>query len=248
VFRAWILVAAGVVSAVTPVIIALVGHKTTSPPSRPSPGAAPTSALSSPGTRIPPSMTDSPAMPHGSVTADPARIDLRSALLRASSQTATLVQSGTDLSILSTICGGSVSGATATAYELFNDQQEGWFVGETITSWRSVIAAGQFIEADRRGPQTGRCVTHPSNGTDTFTAGRAESPPPSCQRPGLYSGAKVDTVVHSPRSKYSGYIVEAQCGDITISVSVESKEQAVTQATADGDLNQAISQLNSVMS
>jgi hypothetical protein len=164
---------------------------------------------------------------------------------------AAIMQSeGTNLSQIAAICGGPVSGDTATAYEAINNQQAGTFLDETLVSWRSTTDAGQAISSDRQAvDESGSCSFAASGATEQYEGDDPGSPPSSCVNSGQYFATQVSVSSPSSSSIYFGFVTEAQCGTTTISVEVESDlPGGVTQQTADGYLNSAIGALDSANS
>ena len=160
--------------------------------------------------------------------------------------------SGRDLSQIGVLCGGSEAGATATAYELINDQQQtgpltGTYLIETLTSWRSAAAARRFITVDRQAvDQSGSCSVTDSGAADEYTGDYAGSPPQDCIGAGQFFATHVHTTSPSEPFPYDGFLVEAQCGTMTITVKVENNlPEAVTQQSTEGYLSSAISKLDS---
>jgi hypothetical protein len=142
-----------------------------------------------------------------------------------------------------------LTGATAIAYEGIQNHQNGMFLSEVLTSWRTAQDAGQAITADRQAvDQSGSCSNAVSGSTVTFTSDYGGSPPSSCVSSGQYFATSVETTSPSAILPYQGFLVEAQCGTTTISVEVESELTVVTQQTADGFLSEAIDKLDSATS
>jgi hypothetical protein len=174
---------------------------------------------------------------------------LKQALLPAQvlSSVAIVSSKGTDLSQISELCGAPVNGATATAYEDINDNQNGQFLVETLTAWDSTADASQsIVDARQAVDRSGNCSVTTSGVTQQFTGDYAGSPPSACVNAGQYLASMASASSSSSFSLFQGYIVAVQCGLITITVKVESNT-FITQDTADGYLSSAAGQLASTI-
>jgi len=241
-FREWISTTAGVVSAIVAVVALLAG------------GTAVSVKILTQSPKPPVTIVPTPPDPTFSNSPTPSPINLQSALLASGTLgSAAIIQStGTDLSKLAGICGGHTPGltATATAYETIQDQQTGTFLHEALVSWPSAIDAGRAITIDRQAvDQSGSCSFTYSGVTAVYKGDDAGSPPSSCTSPGQYFATQVQASSPSIILPYNGYLIEAQCGTIIISVRVYSDQLgAITQQAADGYLSSAIGQLDSTTS
>jgi len=154
---------------------------------------------------------------------------------------------GTDLSKIALICGGPLPGATATAYETILDTQTGQFLNETLTAWdNSADARNANMRSHQEIDQNGSCSLSNSGETATYTGDYAGSPPSSCSS-GPYLATAATLSSPSLISSYSGYLVSALCGTVSVVVSVESDVPVLTmtQGTADGYLSTAVDSLES---
>ncbi len=237
-FREWISTGAGVTSAIVALVGLLAGGtavivKVVTPPHNP-----PSGIKTTPGPKPDPSPSHSPSP-----------VNLQSALLSSEALgSAAIVQStGTNLSQIAAICGGPLSGDTATAYESIVNQQSGTVLSEALISWQSAADAGQAITNNRQAvDQSGSCSVVYSGATGEFTGDDAGSPPSSCESPGQYFATQIEVSSPSSTLPYFGFTVQAQCGTTTISVRVYSDlPGAITQQTADGYLSSAIGKLDS---
>lgn len=152
---------------------------------------------------------------------------------------------GTDLSKVGLICGGPLSGATATAYETINDSQSGQLLTETLTTWDNAADARKAGMMNHQAlDQSGGCSLSNSGETAHYSGDYAGSPPSACS-----SGQYLATgaALSSPSSilSYSGYLVGTLCGTISVVVVVESDLSGITQGTVDGYLSTAVDNLKS---
>lgn len=247
-FREWISATAGVTAAVVALVGLLAGGtvvtvKILTPSPKPSPNPPSNITPTSPNSTPP-----NQANPYSTA-------QLQASLLSSGTiGSAAIVQStGTDLSQIGEICGGPVSGDTATAFETIEDQQTGTILDEELVSWQSAADAGQAITDNRQAvDQRGSCPFTSSGTTATYTGDNPGSPPSSCVHPGQYFSTVVSISFSSstfPEPPDSGYVTEAQCGATTIWVRVYGAfGSGITQQTADGYLSSAIGKLDSTNS
>jgi hypothetical protein len=152
---------------------------------------------------------------------------------------------GTDLSKIGLICGGPLSGATATAYETIVDNQSGQFLTETLTAWDNAADARNAGMTNHQVlDQNGSCTLSNSGATTTYTGDFAGSPPASCSS-GQYLATGAALSSPSLVSSYSGYLVGTLCGTVSVVVSIESDLPVISQGIADGYLNTAVDSLES---
>lgn len=152
---------------------------------------------------------------------------------------------GTDLSEVGLICGGPLSGATATAYETIKDSQTGQFVDETLTAWDNAADARNAGMMNHQAlDQSGSCSLPDSGATATYTGDYAGSPPSDCSS-GQYLATGATLSSPSFILSYSGYLVGTLCGTVSVVVVVESDLGGITQETANGYLNTAVDDLES---
>jgi hypothetical protein len=157
---------------------------------------------------------------------------------------------GTDLSQIGLICGGTLSGDTATAYETIADQQSGTVLSETLVSWRSSADADQAITGDREAvDQSGSCSISSDGTTAQYSGDYPGSPPSSCASPGQYLATEVKITPASSMFLYFGYAITARCGTTSIFLQVVSDlPGAITQQTVDGYMSDAAGSLESTAS
>jgi hypothetical protein len=156
-----------------------------------------------------------------------------------------ILGAGTDLSQIALICGGPLSGVTATAYETIQDSQTGQFMEETLTAWGNAANARKAGLMDHQAlDQSGSCSTSNAGATATYTGDYAGSPPSGCSS-GQYLATSATLSSPSPILSYSGYLVETLCGTVSVVVMVASDLGGITRATVDGYLNIAVDHLES---
>jgi hypothetical protein len=156
-----------------------------------------------------------------------------------------ITAAGTDLSKIGLICGGPLPGATATAYETIVDNQSGQILTETLTAWDNAAAARDAGMMNHQAlDQNGSCSFSNSGATITYSGDYSGSPPSSCTG-GQYLATGAALSSPSLVSSYSGYLVGALCGTVSVVVSIESDLPVISQRTADGYLNTAAENLES---
>lgn len=238
-FREWITTTAGVVASIVALVALLAGGTVVSvkiftQPPQPSP-------------------TPTPPNPTFTNSSTPPPVNLESALLSTEilGSTAIITQpTGTNLSQEEALCGGPLPGATATAFETIENHQNDTYLTESLISWRSAADAGQSITINRQAvDQSGSCSFASSGETAVYTGDAAGSPPSSCVSPGQYFATQITVSSPSIILPYNGFVVEAQCGTITIFIRIFSDQiGAITQQTADSYLSSAIGKLDSTTS
>ena len=237
-FREWLTTGTGIATLIVTIVGLLIG------------GAAAGGKLFPPSPKPTHSVTPIPPGPKPDTspsrsTAPPK--SLQSALLsNGTVGSAAIVQSsGTDLSQIGAICGGTLSGDTATAYETITDEQTGTVLDETLVSWDSAADADQVITAARQAvDQNGGCSVASNGVTTDYTGDNQGSPPSSCVSPGQYFSTQVKRSSSSSSFSfpYNGFAEIVRCGTTTIFVRVYSQQPgAITQQTADGYLSSAVS-------
>jgi hypothetical protein len=156
----------------------------------------------------------------------------------------------TDLSQIELICGGTLSGDTATAHGTIADQQSGTVLSETLVSWSSAADADQAITGDREAvDQSGSCSISSGGATAQYTGDYPGSPPSSCVSPGQYFATQVKVTPPSSMFLDFGFAITARCGTTTILLEVVSDlPGAITQQTADGYMSDAVGRLESTAS
>ena len=240
-FREWIQTTQGVIALIVSILTLAVGGTavivtigpTPTPKPKPNPVISP----------IVPNPSPSPVVSTGPVSSQV----LQSALLPASAlgSAALVNETGTDLSQIRRLCGGSPQGAIATAYEALVDSQTSQFVDEAITEWQTSSAAGQAVTTNREAlDASGSCSVTTSGVTERYIGDDAGSPPSSCTNPGQY----LATQSSIPSDFYFGYDVEAQCGNFTIVVDAQGSPSGIgTQSVVDGYLSSAVGQFESAI-
>jgi len=177
---------------------------------------------------------------------------LQTALLPSGTvgQVAAVQSTGTDMSQIEGICGGPLSGDTATAYENISDQQDGRMLDEVLVSWDSTSEAGRAITVARQTIDQRESCSITSNGaTLEYTGDDQGSPPSSCVNPGQYLATQVKISSSSIAFPFFGFAAIAQCGPTTIFIRVYSHQPgAITQQVADGYLSSAVDRLKSTTS
>jgi hypothetical protein len=230
----------GLATILAAIIAVAVAHPS-SGPANSSPGSTPSSsALSEAG-----NSSSSPVKGSASSQSTPPA-QLEQALLPADTlgPGSSISGEGTDLSKISLICGGPLPGDTATAYETIVDNQTGQFLNETLTAWNNAADARNAGMMNHQAiDQSGSCTLSNSGETATYTGDYTGSPPSSCTS-GQYLATAATLSSPSLFTSYSGYLVGALCGTVSVVVTVES-DLGVTQATADGYLNTAVNSLES---
>jgi hypothetical protein len=223
---------------------------TTTPEIQGSSPGIPTNMTPTPSYSSSPNSSDSPPKPNRPV-------NLKSALLPSEilSSAAYVTSESTDLSKVTGMCGAPVYGATVTADEQIVDHQHGVALDEVLVSWRSAADAGQNVTSNRQAVDqsaSGSCSLSLSGSTATYTGDYQGSPPSNCPSPGQYFATVVSISFSSsayPELPESGYVVEAQCGDIITWLRVYGGfGNSITQQTADGYLSSAIQKLDSANS
>jgi hypothetical protein len=237
-FREWLTTGTGIASLIVAIVGLSIGGAAASGNLFPSP--KPTHSV----TPSPPGPTPDSSPP----TSSTPPVSLQNALISSGTvSSAAIVQStGTDLSQLATVCGGPVSGDTATAYETIEDQQAGTYLSEVLVSWDSAADAGQAVTANRQAvDKSGSCSFTSNGATAQYTGDYAGSPPSSCANPGQYFDTQIEVTSPSSIFPYFGYVVIAQCGSTTIFIRVFSNQPgAITQQAATGYLSSAIGKLD----
>ncbi len=152
---------------------------------------------------------------------------------------------GTDLSKIALICGGALSGAIATAYETILDSQTGQFLNETLTTWDNAADARNASMMNHQTlDQNGSCSVSNSGVTTTYKGDYAGSPPSSCSSR-QYLATSAATSSPSLVTPYSGYLVGALCGTVSVVILIESDLPVIAQGMADGYLSTAVHSLES---
>jgi hypothetical protein len=185
-----------------------------------------------------------PGGPDTQVSSKISSAQLSSSLLAAQElgQAATTGNRGTDLSATGPLCGGSLNGVAATAYEGIYNTAIGRVLTEAIRAWNTVALAGQFISADRQVLNTNRTCSSSYNGL-TFKYGPGDYPgvPPSnCTNPGQYFATQYSVTGSSAALR--GYLAVAQCGSITVTVEAAGYGRLSLQ-TVNGYLGDATANL-----
>ncbi len=152
---------------------------------------------------------------------------------------------GTNLSEVGLICGGPLSGATATAYETIKDSQTGQFLTETLTAWDNAADARNAGMMNKQAlDQSGSCSLSNSGATATYTGDYAGSPPSGCSS-GQYLATGATLSSPSLILPYSGYLVGTLCATVSVVVEVESDLGGIAQGTVNGYLSTAVDDLES---
>lgn len=149
------------------------------------------------------------------------------------------------------VCGGPVTGTMATAGEFVRDRQTQQSIAESIIEWNSDADANRSIADDRNAVnKTGSCSYTSNNETSQFEGDYSGSPP-SCTNSGNYLATQVfvtSSSIFSP-GLVSGFLVETQCGNITITIEAEGGPgEGVSQNAADGYLSNAVGRLTRTLS
>jgi hypothetical protein len=229
-------------------VIAVVATQASSGSSTSSKPTGSTSSLANPAPAPPSSAgASSPVTGNSGSSAAPSSAQLTQGLLPASAlgPGAVISGAGTDLSKIGLICGGSLTGAKATAYETILDNQTGQFLNETLTAWDNVTDASNGNRLNHQAiDSNGSCSVSNSGQTATYTGDYPGPSPTGCSGD-QYLATAATLTSPSMFTPYQGFLVGTLCGTVSVVVAVESDLPGVTQQTTDGYESTAAQDLQS---